>query len=335
MTGHVVLAYALPPRELERLRGVLPCVDVSEGNSDVSAAPDVRRALAERVRAVLPGAVGLLCTRRLQVDEELIAAGPDLRVVSTATVGYEHIDVEACTRRGILVGNTPGIVAEATAETAWILLLMLLRTIPAALDHVRSGAWQRGVRLPDGHDPYGLTLGIVGLGAVGAAIARRARNIGMPVIYSNRTPRSDENQIGASYRDFDTLLSEADVVVLSLPLTPRTRGLFDKRVFAMMKRGAYFINVARGGIVLTEALVEALATGRLAGAGIDVVDPEPLPADHALLKFPNAVVFPHIGTATVETRAAMARLAVDNVIAALTGECLPASVNGKGVLTRI
>ncbi|MGH7708178.1 MAG: 2-hydroxyacid dehydrogenase [Vulcanimicrobiaceae bacterium] len=323
----VVAAVNLFDDGFRRLGAGAAYTDVSAGIASVAASPAERAALTERVRTALPGALGLICAPNFRVDADVLDAGPQLRVVSTASVGFEHIDVAACSRRGIAVGNTPGVVVEATADIAWILTLMLFREIPAAIDHVRNGGWGRGQALPLAHDPQGKTLGIVGLGAVGAAVAHRACASGMRLIYNNRTPRPDAGQFGAEHRSFEALLAQSDAIVVAAPLTAQTRGLFDARAFAQMKPTAFLVNVARGGVVVTDDLVEALRAGRIAGAGLDVFEPEPIDSAHPLLGLPNVIAVPHVGTASVETRLAMVALAVDNVLAGIAGRPPPACVN--------
>jgi len=275
----------------------------------------------------LKDAVGLIVTGNIQVDEELLQHAPELKVIAQAAVGYDNIDIAACTRHGILFGNTPGVLVNATADLAFSLLLCSARRIHEGWDFVRAGSWRPGYNMPFGIDLAGKTLGIVGMGQIGAAVAKRAKVFGMDVIYYNRNRRLDDNKIGATYESFDVLLDKADCVIVLTPLSQETRGLFGREQFARMKSTAYFINVARGPVVDTEALLDALQTGKIAYAALDVTDPEPLPGDHPLLRHPNVLITPHIGSGTMETRTAMAQLTADNLLAGLAGKPLPACVN--------
>ena len=275
----------------------------------------------------LTDAEGLIVTGNIQVDEELLQHAPKLKVIAQSAVGYDNIDIDACTRHEILFGNTPGVLVNATADLAFSLLLCSARRIHEGWDFVRAGAWRTGYNIPFGIDLAGKTLGIVGMGQIGAAVAKRAKAFGMDVIYYNRNRRCDDNKIGAIYETFDILLEKADCVIVLTPLSKETRGLFGSEQFARMKSTAYFINVSRGPVVDTDALLDALQTGKIAYAALDVTDPEPLPGDHPLLKLTNILITPHIGSATTETRTAMAELAADNLLAGLKGKPLPACVN--------
>jgi glyoxylate reductase len=276
------------------------------------------------LRARLPGVNALLCTPWIAVGESALANADTLRVVSTCAVGYDNIDIAACHRRGIAVGHTPGVVVEPTADIALGLILAVMRGIVSGDRFVRAGAWLRG-EYPLGRDLHGATLGIVGMGAIGTALAKRALACGMKVIYANRNPRPDA-PLGVTFTTFDELIANADCVVALVPLSAQTRKMFSRDVFARMKRGAFFVNVGRGGLVDTDALHDALRDGPLAAAGVDVIDPEPFGADHPILALPNFVVTPHIGTSTIETRGAMFSLMLANAIAGLRGEPLPAAV---------
>ncbi|HWR43779.1 D-glycerate dehydrogenase [Sporomusa sp.] len=275
----------------------------------------------------LQDAEGLFVLPNIAVNEELLAAAPKLRVIAQPAVGYDNIDIQACTNRKIPFGNTPGVLVETTADLAFGLLLTAARRIHEGWDWVRAGKWQPGASLPLGVDLYGKTLGIVGLGAIGTAVARRAQASGMKVIYHNRRPRPNHEVLGVEYRLFEDLLTEADFIVVLTPLTPESRGLFGAKEFARMKPTVYFINAARGAVVDTQALYNALADGQIAYAALDVTDPEPLPADHPLIKLPNILIAPHIGSATTETRNKMALLAAENLLLGLAGKPLVTCVN--------
>ncbi|HZI12527.1 MAG TPA: D-glycerate dehydrogenase [Myxococcus sp.] len=280
--------------------------------------------LAEAAHA--DGLVTLLTDR---VDASLLAGAPSLRAVSNVAVGYDNIDVAACTARRIPVGNTPGVLTETTADFAFALLMGLARRVAEADAFVRAGKWRTwSPTLLLGTDVYGATLGIVGLGAIGAAVARRARGFGMRVLYVSREPRPAlEAELGLRRVDKATLLAESDVVSLHVPLSPATRHWLGRAELAAMKPGALLVNTARGGVVDQEALIEALRAGRLGGAALDVMEPEPLPADSPLMTLPNVLLAPHIASASHATRGRMASMAVDNLLAALEGRRPPHCVN--------
>jgi glyoxylate reductase len=275
----------------------------------------------------LKDAEGLVSFVKFRIDEELLAQAPNLRVVSQVAVGYDNIDVDACTKRGIPVGNTPGVLVETTADLAFALLLCAARRIHEGWNFVRDGNWRPGASFPLAIDLRGRTLGIVGLGQIGTAVSRRAKAFGMNIIYFDKIRNKDEKELGVVYAEFDELLVKADCIIVFTQLTAETRGLFSHKEFAKMKPTAIFVNAARGPIVDMGALVDALTTGKIAYAALDVTDPEPLPVDHPLLKLTNILITPQIGSATTETRTAMAELAVDNLLAGLAGKPLPACVN--------
>lgn len=264
----------------------------------------------------------LIATSAVKVGPSLLSMAPRLRVIAQPAVGYDNIDVAACHRAGVPFCNTPGVLVEATADLAFALILITMRSLGQAMDHVRSGAWFRGEGLPYARDLAGKTLGIVGMGEIGTAVARRALCSGMQIVYHNRRPRLADPLIPADHLSMDDLLARADCVLIMAPLTDATRGGFGVAEFAAMKSGAFFVNAARGAIVQTSALLEAIASGHLAGAALDVCDPEPIAPDHPLLSYPNVVVTPHIGSATEETRARMAELTAQNIVRGLAGEPL-------------
>jgi len=272
---------------------------------------------------------GLLCLLTEKVNAELLDAAPCLKVVSNMAVGFDNIDVAECTRRGIPVGNTPAVLTEATADLTWALLLAAARRIRESIDYVREGRWITwGPMLLLGQDVYGATIGIIGMGRIGTAVARRAKGFNMRILYHNvRRNEAAESELGAVFVDLDTLLRESDFITIHTDLNPSTRRLINREAFAKMKPTAVLVNAARGPIVDTEALYEALKEGRIFAAALDVTDPEPLPADHPLLQLPNCTVVPHIGSATVTTRSRMAEIAALNVLAGLRGERLPSCVN--------
>jgi glyoxylate reductase len=265
-----------------------------------------------------------------RVDGAMMDRFPRLRVVSNYGVGVDHIDLVAAALRGIPVGNTPGILDGATADMGFALLLACARRVVEGDAYARSAeftVYDPGYLL--GTEVHSSTLGIVGMGRIGLEVARRGRGFGMRVLYHNRSRRLDaEGEIGVEYAGFDALLAESDFIVLCCPLTGETRGLMDARAFSRMKRTSVLVNIARGGVVDTGALVEALRTGLIAGAGIDVTEPEPLPRDHPLLSMRNVVIAPHLGSATVQTRKKMAERSLANLRAGLDGEPLPFRIGG-------
>jgi glyoxylate reductase len=321
---YVFATRELPGAPWERLREVAE-LRVWEGEDVVPRAV----LLGEAARAA-----GLIVTLVDRVDAELLAAAPALRAVSTCSVGVDHVDLAEATRRGIPVGYTPGVLTDATADLAFALLLAAARRIPEAERFVRGGRWARpwepGLLL--GRELAGATLGIVGLGPIGAAVARRAQGFGMRVIGWTRSGRGVPEV--ESVRELGALLERSDFVSVHVARTPETTPLIGAREIALMKRGAILVNTARGGIVDERALCDALASGRLAAAALDVFATEPLPMSSPLLAAPNLVLAPHIGSATRETRARMAELCVRNLVAALRGEEMPRCANAKELRAR-
>jgi len=289
--------------------------------------PPARDELLRRVAGV-DGFLSLLTDR---VDDELLdRAGPQLKVVSNYAVGFDNIDVPACTRRGVAVGNTPGVLTETTADCAFALLMSAARRFPEGYDYVRQDRWKTwGPLLLLGHDVHHATLGIAGFGRIGREMAKRARGFDMRVLYYDvyPAPPEVESQLGAGRVEFDELLAESDFVTLHVNLTPETHHLMNAQTFAKMKPTAILINASRGPVVDSQALYEALKNGTIAGAGLDVTEPEPLPGNHPLLTLPNCLVVPHIASASHHTRGEMARIAAENLLAGLRHQPLPAFVN--------
>jgi len=275
------------------------------------------------------GMDALVCLLTEKVDRELLdAAGPKLRIVANVAVGFDNIDVPACTERGIAVTNTPGVLDETTADFTWTLLLGVARRLVEGDRLARSGEWlQWNFDLLCGTDVWGKTLGIIGLGRIGRAVARRAQGFRMPVIYHSRTRASAEieKELNAEYRTQDEVLLQADFLSLHVPLDEKTRGLIGRAELARMKRTAFLINTTRGPVVQEAALVEALDQGVIAGAALDVFEREPLISDG--LRRDNVVLAPHLGSASVETRTRMAMIAVENAIAFFAGQRPPTILN--------
>lgn len=283
---------------------------------------------AAALREAAAGCRGLLCLLTDRIDAGFIDAMPRLEFVSSMSVGVDHVDVAALTARGIPLGHTPGVLVETTADTAFALMLAAARRVVEADSFVREGRWTPDrAWAPDffvGSDVGGATLGIIGLGAIGEAVARRARGFGMRVLAWNRTQREVAEVESVP---LDDLLAHSDFVSVHVALTPETRHLIDAGRIRGMKPGAVLVNTARGGIVDEVALAAALVAGNLAAAGIDVYEREPVAAGNPLLQAPNVVLAPHIGSATLRTRARMADMAVENALAALAGRSMPHCVN--------
>jgi glyoxylate reductase len=301
--ARVFVSRQLPGSGLDRLRAA----------HDVDVWPERMPPAPSELRERVADAEGLLCLLTDRVDAELLAGAPRLRAVANYAVGTDNVDLAACERRGISVGNTPDVLTEATADLAFALLLAAARRLAEGADDVRAGRWQtwepaRGL----GHDVHGATIGIVGHGRIGQAVARRARGFDMEVLDTSAHP-------------LDAILARADFVTLHVPLTARTHHLIDAAVLSAMKQTAILVNTARGPVVDHAALRQALIDGAIAGAALDVTDPEPLPPDDPLLDAPNLLVVPHIGSATHQARQRMTDLAVDNLLAALAGRPMPHS----------
>jgi glyoxylate reductase len=312
----VVVTGKIPSGGLERLKTEH---DVTAWESDVAISRD------ELLRMVA-GADAIVSLLTEKVDDELLdAAGPQLQSVSNVAVGYNNIDVPACEKRGVLVTNTPGVLTEATADIAMSLILMATRRLGEGERVIRAQEpWQWGMFYMLGMGIQGRQLGIVGMGQIGIATARRAKAFGMNIAYTRRTPLEDHvvEELDAKFMTMDELIESSDVLSLHCPYSPATHHLMSENQFARMKKTSFLINTARGPIVDEAALVTALKSGEIAGAGLDVFENEP--AIHpGLLELDNAVLIPHLGSATVETRAAMADIAATNALAILAGAQAP------------
>jgi glyoxylate reductase len=277
------------------------------------------------------GLVSLLTDR---IDAPLLDVAPQLKVVSNFAVGFNNIDIPAATKRGIAVGNTPGVLTDATADMALTLLMAAARRLVEGVDDAKAGRWKTWEPVGWlGQDLAGRTLGIVGMGRIGYAVAKRCRfGWDMRVLYSDVQPNAKaEADLGAKHVALKELLRESDFVSVHTDLNPETKGMFGADKFAQMKRTAVFINTARGPLVDQKALADALRSGTIFAAGLDVTEPEPLPPQHELYKLPNCVIAPHIASATVQTRNEMARICAENLIAGVTGGKLTACVNPEVV----
>jgi glyoxylate reductase len=280
--------------------------------------PPNREQLVEFAR----GADGLLSLLTEPVDAELLEQLPTVRVVSNFAVGFDNIDVAACSARGVAVCTTPDVLTDTTADFAFALLLASARRVVESANAVPRGDWKTWEPLGYlGLDVAGATLGVVGMGRIGAAMAKRATGFGMRILYSDAIVRTDaERELGAERVDLETLLRSSDFISLHVPLTPETTGMIGAKQLAMMKPNAVLVNTSRGPVVDNEALADALEKGTIWGAALDVTNPEPLPANHRLVSLPNCIVTPHVASATEETRANMSELAAKNLIAVLQGE---------------
>ncbi len=314
----VFVTRIIPAQGLDLVREFCDA-DVWEGEL-----PPPREEILRRVRGV-DGLLSLLTDR---IDSEVMdAAGAGLKVISNYAVGFDNIDVDAATARGIPVGNTPGALTDATADFAFALLMSAARRIPEGERFVREGRWKTwGPMLLLGNDIHGATLGLVGFGRIGRAMARRAAGFDMRVIYYDPHAQP-EPSLKASPVDFETLLAESDFISLHTPLTPDTRHLIDAKALSRMKRTAVLVNTSRGPVVDMDALYEALRERKIFAAALDVTDPEPLPPGHPLLTLDNLVIAPHIASASHTARGKMAWMAANNLLAGLKGERLPNCVN--------
>jgi len=309
----VYLTRVIPESGMKRLKDYC---DIEFWRDD---APVPREVLLEKVK----GVDGILSMLSDPIDEDVMdAAGEQLRVISNYAVGYDNIDLDAAAARNIAVCNTPGVLTNATADLAFTLLMAASRRIIEGVDYVRDDKWITwGPKLLRGYDVWNSTLGIIGLGRIGAAMAVRARGFKMRVLYYNGGRRSEyETECGAlMVESLDQLLTESDFVSIHCPLNSDTKGLIDSSALRKMKNSAVLINTARGPVIDTDALYDALENNEIAYAALDVTDPEPLRANHPLLKLPNCIVIPHLGSATLSTRDKMAEIAAENLIAVLEG----------------
>jgi len=272
-----------------------------------------------------------------KIDAEVFAAAPNLKIIAQLAVGYDNIDIKEATKRGIYVTNTPGVLTETTADFAWALLMAVARRVVEADKYIRSGKWEVGWHptMILGRDVYGATLGIVGVGRIGAAVAKRATGFDMRTLYYDVMRRPDlEKTLGLEFADLDTLLQKSDFVSIHVPLMKKTYHLIDEQKLKLMKKTACLINNSRGPIVDEKALYKALTEGWIAGAALDVFEHEPASVDNPLLKLDNVVVAPHISSSSHETRSRMAEMVAENLIAFFEGRIPPNLVNREALKTR-
>lgn len=325
-TMRVLMTQRVPEVAIERLREAVG----NNGTLDINPDPDriwTKEELIERLRAGDYNALYCLLTNR--IDAEVLDAAPELKIVANMAVGYNNIDVAEVTRRGIPATNTPGVLTDTTADFAWSLLMSAARRVPEAERFLRAGRFHGwGPLMMVGQDVHGKTLGIIGFGRIGRAVARRATGFGMKVLYFDRSPADEqtEQELNARLVSMEELLEQSDYVSIHTDYNPETHHLIGAPQLARMKNTAYLINTARGAIVHEAALVEALKSGQIAGVGLDVFENEP-EVHPGLLELENAVIVPHIASASLDTRNAMAMMAAENIIAVFNGEKPPNVVN--------
>ena len=323
----------MPKPRVFATRPLFPAAQqILNANCDVEYWTQPERISKEELVRRVKDKEGLVCLLTERINEEFLRAAPKLRIAANVAVGFDNVDVPACTKRGVVATNTPGVLDETTADFAWTLLMAVARRLGEGEQLARSGNW-KGWDLDQlvGTDVYGKTLGLVGFGRIGRAMARRAAGFDMKVIYTDaiRAPLENEKQLNAEFRDFNTLLAESDFISVHVPLLPETRGLFDAPKFYRMKPTAFLINTSRGPVVDEAALVHALESGKIAGAALDVYENEPFILSG--LKRPNVVLAPHIASASLETRTKMSVMAAENVVALFKGQ-RPANILNPEVL---
>jgi len=320
MKAKVYITRKLPDEVVERLEEHF---HVSMWEDEDTAVP------YEILKEEIKEADGLFSTVTETIDENLLEQAEKLKVISTMAVGYNNIDIAAATKRNIMVAHTPGVLTETTADLTFALLMAASRRLIEASDYLRSGQWKTwSPLLLTGQDIYGATMGIIGFGNIGQALARRTKGFNMNVLYYNRSRKEEaEKELGAVFTDMETLLKESDFVCILTPLTEETKHLIDEKELGLMKKTAILINTARGEVVNEAALYTALKNGQILAAGLDVFQQEPISLDHPLLTLSNVVALPHIGSASVKTRLAMAHLAAKQLIEGLQGKIPQHPVN--------
>lgn len=321
--ARVFVTRAVPGRALDLLRDAGHEIDLWPGELPPAPA-ELREALRDADAALT------MVTDR--IDGDLLESSTRLRVIANMAVGYDNVSPDEAAKHGVWLTNTPGVLAETTADFAWSIMLAAARKVALSDRDTRNGGWKTWSPTAFlGVDLYRATLGIIGLGEIGAAVARRARGFDMQVLYNSRSRKSDlERELGVEWTSLADLLERSDFVSLHVPLTDETRHLMSTQQFAGMKPGSILVNTARGGVVDQDALVEALRSERIGGAALDVTEPEPLPLDHALFRFPQVVITPHIASASLATRSRMAEMAAENIIAVLAGNEPLHAVNRPG-----
>ncbi|XP_022823130.1 glyoxylate reductase/hydroxypyruvate reductase [Spodoptera litura] len=304
-------------------------IDLLKKECDVKMSSHPSTMPREELLKAIAGVSGIFCSLTDRIDREVLdAAGPDLKVIGTISVGHDHIDLAECKKRGVRIGYTPDVLTDATAELTMALLLSTSRRLPEAQHEARSGGWKSWAPTwMTGPGLAGSTVGIAGFGRIGQAVARRVKAFNTKqILYFNRSERPEAQETGAIKVTFDELLTQSDFIICCAALVPETKEMFNKAAFEKMKKTAVLVNTSRGGTVDQDALIEALQNNTIRAAGLDVTTPEPLPLDNPLLKLPNCVVLPHIGSAAIETRNTMSELTANNILKALKGEPMPAEL---------
>lgn len=305
-------------------RNIPKAIEILRGFCDLTVHNKANAPSKQEIIRKIRNKDALLCVLSDKIDGEVIASASNLKVISSYSVGYDHIDIEASTKRGVYVTYTPEVLTETTADLAFALMMAVARRVAEADGLIRRGKWKNtwSYDFMLGNDVHGKTLGIIGMGRIGSAIARRANCFKMKVLYHNRNRLSvdRERELNFEYRDLDKLLNESDFVSIHVPLGKDTYHLMNEQKFRLMKSNAYLINTSRGQVVDESALAKALRKKWIAGAALDVFEKEPLPKDSPLLRFNNVVLVPHIGSASRETREKMAEIAANNIINVLKGE---------------
>ncbi|KAF9286736.1 hypothetical protein BGZ74_001248 [Mortierella antarctica] len=319
----LLVTRTLPLASQERIERGFEGIDIVQWKED-------RAIPRSELLSLAKGADGILCLLTDKIDAEVLdAAGPQLKVVSTMSVGYDHVNVPELEKRNVVLGITPGVLTEATADSTVLLVLAAARRLREGVDAVLQGKW--GTWSPTwllGSQLTDKTVGIVGLGRIGVAVAKRLQAFGVQkFLYQGTRPKPEtEKEIQGAhveFSDLDRLLKESDVICVCCALNDKTQNMFNYETFSKMKSSVVFVNTARGGIVEQPGLIRALKEGKLGSVGLDVTVPEPLPTDSELLKFPNCIVLPHIGSGTLETRTAMSEIAIENVLSGIKGEKIP------------
>jgi glyoxylate reductase len=309
----------------------------SAGEIELEVWPDDLPPDASALANLLHGCAGAITLVTDPIGPALLDAEPQLKVISNFAVGFDNIDVDAATERGVIVCNTPGVLTETTADLAWALLMAAARRVVEGADYVRAGKWQTwGPTLLMGADVHHATIGIIGFGRIGKEVAKRARGFDMRILAFDAYPDQDTAaELGVEFTTLGSLLAESDFVTLHTTLNDETHHLIGIDEMRAMKKTAILVNASRGPVVDTDGLVEALRSGEIAGAALDVTDPEPIPANHPLVSMPNVVIVPHIASASVATRNKMAEMAAMNLLAALNGERPAHVVNPKVLDTNL
>ena len=317
------MAYSIRPRVFITRSIAVEALELIEAVADIEVWPDELPPSYDVLKEKACGVDALLTMLSDRIDAALMDTAPNLRVVSNYAVGFDNIDITEATRRGIIVGNTPGVLTETTADLAFTLLMAAARRVVKADSYTRNGLWKTwGPEILLGQDIHRATLGIIGLGRIGIEVARRARGFNMEILHHSRSRRKEaEQDLGIEYvPELENLLARSDFVSLHVPLTPETRHLIGSPQFAMMKPSAIIVNTSRGAVINQMALYQALKTGQIFAAAIDVTDVEPIPPDDPLLTLDNIIITPHIGSASFITRQKMAIMAANNLLAGLRGE---------------